>query len=138
LSSQKKNGKETAAWPDRSTSEQHEQRTGCLFSISRRSSVVASAAMLGCWGGLTFLPNWIHQLSATVAGHSDVDSTVSYAFILTMIGATLGYLTLIRMLEALDRWVPTHPAVQPAYTRARASASTDWHSSWSYGAHLEY
>jgi hypothetical protein len=28
-------------------------------------------------GRLTFLPSWIHQPSATVAGHSDVDSTVS-------------------------------------------------------------
>lgn len=65
--------------------------------------VVASAAMLGCWGGLTFLPSWIHQLSAQAADHRDVGSTVSYAFILMMVGATLGYLTLIWMLEALGR-----------------------------------
>ncbi|CAB3747987.1 MFS transporter [Paraburkholderia solisilvae] len=65
--------------------------------------VVASAAMLGCWGGLTFLPSWIHQLSVAAADHRDVGSTVSYAFILMMIGATLGYLTLIWMLDALGR-----------------------------------
>ncbi|HEY1609688.1 MAG TPA: MFS transporter [Paraburkholderia sp.] len=65
--------------------------------------VVASAAMLGCWGGLTFLPSWIHQLSVTAADHREVSKTVSYAFILMMIGATLGYLTLIWMLDALGR-----------------------------------
>jgi MFS family permease len=65
--------------------------------------VVASAAMLGCWGGLTFLPSWIHQLSVVASDHRNVGSTVSYAFILMMIGATLGYLTLIWMLDALGR-----------------------------------
>jgi len=65
--------------------------------------VVASAAMLGCWGGLTFLPSWIHQLSIAAADHRDIGKTVSYAFILMMIGATLGYLTLIWMLDALGR-----------------------------------
>jgi MFS family permease len=65
--------------------------------------IVSSAAMLGCWGGLTFLPSWIHQLSVVAADHRDVSGTVSYAFILMMIGATLGYLTLIWMLDALGR-----------------------------------
>jgi MFS family permease len=65
--------------------------------------VVASAAMLGCWGGLTFLPSWIQQLSTGAAAHREVGSTVSYAFILMMIGASLGYLTLIWMLDALGR-----------------------------------
>jgi MFS family permease len=64
--------------------------------------VVASAAMLGCWGGLTFLPSWIHQLAAT-ADRRSLSDTVSYAFILMMIGATFGYLTLIWMLEAIGR-----------------------------------
>jgi MFS family permease len=64
--------------------------------------IVASAAMLGCWGGLTFLPSWIHQL-ATGEGGKNIGATVSYAFILMMIGATLGYLSLIWMLEALGR-----------------------------------
>lgn len=64
--------------------------------------VVASAAMLGCWGGLTFLPSWIHEFVAA-SGGQDAGATVSYAFILMMIGATLGYLTLIWMLDALGR-----------------------------------
>lgn len=65
--------------------------------------VVASAAMLGCWGGLTFLPSWIHELAVAAADGRNTGSTVSYAFILMMIGATLGYLTLIWMLDALGR-----------------------------------
>jgi MFS family permease len=66
--------------------------------------IVASAAMLGCWGGLTFLPSWIHQL-AIAEGGKNIGATVSYAFILMMVGATLGYLSLIWMLEALGRRV---------------------------------
>jgi MFS family permease len=66
--------------------------------------VIASAAMLGSWGGLTFIPSWIHQLAGAAAGKT-VGATVSYAFILMMIGATLGYLSLIWMLEAFGRRV---------------------------------
>ncbi|MFM0378988.1 MFS transporter [Paraburkholderia strydomiana] len=67
--------------------------------------IVSSAAMLGCWGGLTFLPSWIHQLSAAAAAadQGNIGTTVSYAFILMMFGATLGYLTLIWMLDAFGR-----------------------------------
>ncbi|WP_087750367.1 MFS transporter [Paraburkholderia caledonica] len=65
--------------------------------------IVSSAAMLGCWGGLTFLPSWIHQLSAAAADQRNIGTTVSYAFILMMFGATLGYLTLIWMLDAFGR-----------------------------------
>jgi MFS family permease len=42
-------------------------------------------------------------LSVAAADHRNVGSTVSYAFILMMIGASLGYLTLIWMLDALGR-----------------------------------
>jgi hypothetical protein len=58
---------------------------------------------VGGWGGLTFLQSRTHQLSATMADHRDVAGTVGYAFILLMASATLGYLTLIWMLEALGR-----------------------------------
>ncbi|CAB3757171.1 hypothetical protein [Paraburkholderia solisilvae] len=68
--------------------------------------VVASAAMLACRSGLTFLPNRIHQLSSAAAAHHGTDTTVRYAFILMMIGAPLGYLTLIWTLEALHRRMP--------------------------------
>jgi MFS family permease len=66
--------------------------------------IVASAAMLGCWGGLTFLPSWIHQL-VVAEGGSYAGATISYAFILMMLGAVLGYATLIWMLDALGRRV---------------------------------
>lgn len=66
--------------------------------------VVASAAMLGCWGGLTFLPSWIHKLAASAAA-PEVGKIISYAFMLMMAGAVLGYLSLIWMLEALGRRV---------------------------------
>jgi MFS family permease len=42
-------------------------------------------------------------LSAAAVDPRDVGRTVSYAFILMMIGATLGYLTLIWMLDAFGR-----------------------------------
>lgn len=51
--------------------------------------------VLVCWGGLTFLPSWIHQLSVAAVDHREVGTTVSYTFILMMIGATLGSLTSI-------------------------------------------
>jgi len=81
--------------------------TAIFAPVLRRKTIVgvivASAAMLGCWGGLTFLPSWIHQLSLASGEHREIGKTVSYAFILMMIGATLGYLTLIWMLDALGR-----------------------------------
>jgi MFS family permease len=64
--------------------------------------VISSSMMLGCWGGLTLLPSWINQMlgpnAATQGG-----ATVSYAFMLMMVGAVLGYLTLIWSTEALGR-----------------------------------
>jgi MFS family permease len=64
--------------------------------------VISSSMMLGCWGGLTLLPSWINQMlgpdAATRGG-----ATVSYAFMLMMAGAILGYLTLIWSTEALGR-----------------------------------
>lgn len=64
--------------------------------------VVASAFMLGCWGGLTFLPSWIQQL-ANAEGGRNGGQLISYAFMLMMAGATLGYLSLIWLLEAIGR-----------------------------------
>jgi MFS family permease len=64
--------------------------------------VVASAAMIGCWGGLTLLPSWMQQLSSTAPDLNPKDA-VSYAFMLMMAGATLGYITLIYLSDVLGR-----------------------------------
>lgn len=65
-------------------------------------AVVASSVMIGCWGGLTLLPSWIQQLVRASGGTNGVP-TVSYAFMLMMVGAVLGYATLIWMTDALGR-----------------------------------
>jgi MFS family permease len=65
-------------------------------------AVVASSVMIGCWGGLTLLPSWIQQLVRASGGTNGV-STISYAFMVMMIGAVLGYATLIWMTDALGR-----------------------------------
>ena len=65
-------------------------------------ALVASSVMIGCWGGLTLLPNWIQQLVRASGGTNGV-ATVSYAFMLMMVGAAFGYLTLIWTTEAFGR-----------------------------------
>ena len=65
-------------------------------------AVVASSVMIGCWGGLTLLPSWIQQLVRASGGTNGV-STISYAFMLMMVGAVVGYATLIWMTDALGR-----------------------------------
>jgi MFS family permease len=80
---------------------------GAIFKPSLRRKtivgvIVASSAMLGCWGGLTFLPSWIQQI-VVAGGGKNAGQTVSYAFMLMMVGASLGYLTLIWMLNAIGR-----------------------------------
>ncbi|GAC1548716.1 MAG: MFS transporter [Beijerinckiaceae bacterium] len=64
--------------------------------------VVSSSVMIGCWGGLTLLPSWIQQLVRASGGTNGVQ-IISYAFMLMMVGAVLGYLTLIWTTEALGR-----------------------------------
>lgn len=64
--------------------------------------VISSAMMLGCWGGLTLLPSWINQMLGPDAAARG-GATVSYAFMLMMVGAVLGYATLIWSTEALGR-----------------------------------
>jgi MFS family permease len=64
--------------------------------------VVASAAMIGCWGGLTLLPSWIQQLSKAAPDINPKDA-ISYAFMLMMAGATAGYITLIFLSDILGR-----------------------------------
>jgi len=64
--------------------------------------LVASASMIGCWGGLALLPNWIQQLVRS-SGASNGVQVVSYSFMLMMIGAVLGYASLIWLTELLGR-----------------------------------
>jgi MFS family permease len=65
-------------------------------------AIVASSVMIGCWGGLTLLPSWIQQLVRASGGSNGVP-TISYAFMLMMVGAVVGYATLIWMTDALGR-----------------------------------
>ena len=64
--------------------------------------LTASGMMIGCWGGLTLLPAWIVQLLGNVRA-AEGPQIVSYAFMLMMAGAALGYLTLIWTTEAIGR-----------------------------------
>lgn len=75
-------------------------RRGTLVGV-----IVASSAMVGSWGGLTLLPNWIQQLTATGASALSGKDVVSYAFMLMMAGAVAGYLTLAFLAEHLGRRV---------------------------------
>jgi MFS family permease len=65
-------------------------------------ALVASSVMIGCWGGLTLLPSWIQQMVRASGGTNGVQVT-SYAFMIMMVGAALGYATLIWTTEALGR-----------------------------------
>lgn len=64
--------------------------------------LVSSAMMIGCWGGLALLPNWINQLVRASGGGNGVQA-VSYAFMLMMVGALAGYVSLIWFTEWLGR-----------------------------------
>jgi MFS family permease len=58
--------------------------------------------MIGCWGGLTLLPSWIQQLVHATGDRNGVQ-TMSYAFMLMMVGAVGGCLTLIWLADAIGR-----------------------------------
>jgi MFS family permease len=81
------------------------QTFAAIFKPHRRTivgAVVASSVMIGCWGGLTLLPSWIQQM-VRASGASNGVATISYAFMIMMVGAVLGYLTLIWMTDAVGR-----------------------------------
>jgi MFS family permease len=65
-------------------------------------ALVASAMMIGCWGGLTLLPSWIQQMVRASGGTNGVQM-ISYAFMLMMVGAVGGYLSLIWLTDAVGR-----------------------------------
>jgi MFS family permease len=66
--------------------------------------LVSAAMMIGSWGGLTLLPSWIQQLVHAAGGAPRVGvQTISYAFILMMVGAALGYASLIFLTDGIGR-----------------------------------
>ena len=85
------------------------QTFSTLFSPElRRNTIVgvlvSSGMMIGCWGGLTLLPSWIQQLvRASGGGAAAGTQAVSQAFMLMMVGAALGYLTLVFLCDAIGR-----------------------------------
>lgn len=66
--------------------------------------VVSAAMMIGSWGGLALLPSWIQQL-VRMSGGSPITGvqTISYAFMLMMVGAVLGYTSLIFLTDGIGR-----------------------------------
>ncbi len=66
--------------------------------------VISTSMMIGSWGGLTLLPSWIQQLvrGASLPPAAGIHFT-SYAFMLMMIGAIVGYLSLIVLTDAIGR-----------------------------------
>lgn len=75
--------------------------------LRRRTIVgvlVSSAMMIGCWGGLTLLPSWVQELVRAGGGTpAAATRAVSQAFMLMMVGAVLGYLTLVFLCDAIGR-----------------------------------
>lgn len=80
-----------------------------IFSpeLRRRTIVgflVSAAMMIGSWGGLTLLPSWIQQFVRASGGTPYIGvQTISYAFMLMMAGAVLGYATLIFLTDGIGR-----------------------------------
>ena len=74
----------------------------------RRNTIVgvliSTSMMIGSWGGLTLMPSWIQQM-VHASGGTPLDGvhTISYAFMLMMVGGTLGYLSLIYLTDAIGR-----------------------------------
>ncbi len=85
------------------------QTFAMIFSpqLRRRTIVgvlVSAAMMIGSWGGLALLPSWIQQLVRASGGTPLVGvQTISYAFMLMMVGAVLGYASLIFLTDGIGR-----------------------------------
>jgi len=65
--------------------------------------LISLAMMVGSWGGLTWLPSWIAQLLAKHPGGSSTTTMVSEFFMIMMLGAIVGYLVLIPLVDAVGR-----------------------------------
>jgi MFS family permease len=75
--------------------------------LRRRTIVgvlVSAAMMIGCWGGLALLPSWIQQLVRAAGGTPIIGvQTISYVIMLMMVGAVLGYVSLIFLTDGIGR-----------------------------------
>lgn len=75
--------------------------------LRRRTIVgvlISGSMMIGSWGGLTLLPSWLQQLVRAAGGTPLLGvQTISYVFMLMMVGAVAGYVTLIFITDALGR-----------------------------------
>jgi MFS family permease len=65
-------------------------------------ALIAAAMMIGSWGTATLLPIWIHQLLGPDRAALAVKVT-SQSFMLTTVGAVVGYLSLIWLTDAVGR-----------------------------------
>jgi MFS family permease len=80
-----------------------------IFSPAlRRNTIVGilitSAMSIGNWGGVTLLPSWIQQMVRATGGTPLVGvQTISYAFMLMMVGALFGYISLIFLTDSIGR-----------------------------------
>jgi MFS family permease len=85
------------------------QTFAMIFSpeLRRRTIVgvlISAGMMIGSWGGLTLLPSWIQQMVRAAGGGPALGvQAISHAFMLMMVGAVLGYLTLIFLCDAVGR-----------------------------------
>ncbi|MDE2167499.1 MAG: MFS transporter [Alphaproteobacteria bacterium] len=75
--------------------------------LRRRTIVgvlISGAMMIGSWGGITLLPSWVQQLVRASGGTPLMGvHTISYVFMIMMIGAVAGYLSLIFLTDAIGR-----------------------------------
>lgn len=73
-----------------------------LRKITIAATLIGIAMMVGCWGGLTWIPSWTAQLlSPDQLAHPS--TYVSYVLMLMNGGAILGYVTLMWLTEAVGR-----------------------------------
>ena len=83
-------------------------KIAALFSASlRRPTIVgvliASAAMVGSWGGLTLMPNWIRGIIKAGGIALSPQHVTSVTFMLMMAGAIVGYVCLALVGDQLGR-----------------------------------
>ena len=85
------------------------QTFGAIFAPDlRRHTIVgvliSAAMMIGSWGGIALLPSWVQQMVRAAGGTPLVGvKTISMVFMLMMVGAVIGYLSLIFLTDALGR-----------------------------------
>ena len=75
--------------------------------LRRRTIVgvlISGAMMIGSWGGITLLPSWVQQLVRASGGTPLIGvQTISYVFMIMMVGAVAGYLSLVYLTDAIGR-----------------------------------